>query len=86
MRLEPMVVQMAVAESEQQINMMVEGDESVPFNVDAEIRTVNTDGFRGYAELPDKPCINEHELRAGENTLEEIMARMTFAEVDQLFR
>ena len=48
--------------------------------------SVNLGGPNNYARLSNKPAINGHELREGENALEEIQERMAFSEVDALFR
>lgn len=71
----PMVVDMTVDTNEQVVDMTVDdGAETVEMETDS-ILVV-----RDYSILSNKPAINEHELRAGENTLNEIGIGLASAE------
>ena len=54
------------------IGVNVNVTQKTPANVKASGNAINLGGVKDYGRLSNKPTINEHELRAGENTLEEI--------------
>lgn len=76
-------------EVDEPILLDISSDDNIDVNLDSQIvvREITIEPVYGdYDELTNKPCINEHELRGGENTLEEIgIALSSITAINRLF-
>lgn len=85
---EPLIVDADVLDDNYIIDADIFNEEDiVEAETGIEIRPIFKNGTDTYDDLADKPHINEHELRAGENTLKEIgIGLATNTDINNLFR